>query len=182
MKKGPHFHSFDPFFLHWSSPSGYSSQGGKAQKDNHKQTNPGQHIPESGFGVTSTSFWAGDRTTLSLQPIQGGAFSLSQSGASGLVSLGGGDGGGGGHRRGRVRGSGRRGKGTFCVQLAALCEASHCGLLQSWREEGEEHEASSPPPNSTSVSVISPSLTLSDTVFHTNHQSGNPNCVRLLVM
>lgn len=88
MKKGPHFHSFDPFFLHWSSPSGYSSQGGKAQKDNHKQTNPGQHIPESGFGVTSTSFWAGDRTTLSLQPSQGGAFSLSQSEAGGLVSLG----------------------------------------------------------------------------------------------
>lgn len=98
----------------------------------NKQT---KHIPESGFGVTSTDFWVGDSTE---PEAKSGRSLLSQRGAGGLV----GPGRGGHWRGGRVRG--RRGKGTFAVQLAALCEAGTVGRYRAG-EEGEREAFSSPP-------------------------------------
>lgn len=76
---------------------------------------------------------------------------------------------------------GRRGKGTFAVQLAALCEAGTVGRYRAG-ERRVRSMRSLALLQFLPLSVISPSLTLPDSVFHTNHQSGNPNCVRLLVM
>lgn len=71
-------------------------------------------------------FWAGDSSELEAKS---GRSLLSRRGAGGLVSLGR----GGGHRRGgKVRG--RRGKGTFAVQLAALCEAGTVGRCRAGEE------------------------------------------------
>ncbi len=72
-------------------------------------------------------FWVGDSTELEAKS---GWSLLSQTGAGGLV----GPGRGGHWRGGKVRG--RRGKGTFAVQLAALCEAGTVGRYRA----GEESE------------------------------------------
>lgn len=72
-------------------------------------------------------FWVGDSTELEAKS---GRSLLAQRGAGGLV----GPGRGGHWRGGKVRG--RRGKGTFAVQLAALCEAGTVGRYRA----GEESE------------------------------------------
>lgn len=94
----------------------------------NKQTKPHPPPPKKCFlGSPLQIFWVGDSTELEAKS---GRRLLSQSGASGLV----GPGKGGHWRGGKVRG--RRGKGTFAVQLAALCEAGTVGRYRA----GEESE------------------------------------------
>lgn len=82
----------------------------------NKQTQP--HPRKVFLGSPLHIFWVGDNTELEAKS---GRSLLSQTGASGLV----GPGRGGHWRGGKVWG--RRGKGTFAVQLAALCEAGTVG-------------------------------------------------------
>lgn len=91
----------------------------------NKQTKP--HPRKVFLGSPLRIFWAGDSTELEAKS---GRSLLSQRGAGGLV----GPGRGGHWRGGKVRG--RRGKGTFAVQLAALCEAGTVGRYRA----GEESE------------------------------------------
>lgn len=91
----------------------------------NKQTKP--HPRKVFLGSPLRIFWVGDSTELEAKS---GRSLLSQRGAGGLV----GPGRGGHWRGGKVRG--RRGKGTFAVQLAALCEAGTVGRYRA----GEESE------------------------------------------
>lgn len=91
----------------------------------NKQTIP--HPRKVFLGSPLRIFWVGDSTELEAKS---GRSLLSQRGAGGLV----GPGRGGHWRGGKVRG--RRGKGTFAVQLAALCEAGTVGRYRA----GEERE------------------------------------------
>lgn len=132
MKEGLAFFVISAFNLILISllsfPSSYC-QGGSTEKDNCKQTNQTTSPPQKSvfWGHLYRFFWVGDSTELEAKS---GRRLLSQSGASGLVSPG-----KGGHwRGGKVRG--RRGKGTFAVQLAALCEAGTVGRYRA----GEESE------------------------------------------
>lgn len=99
-------------------------------------------------------------TARSSKPSQGGALCHRQEPVAWSARAEG----GGRWRGGRVRG--RRGKGTFAVQLAALCEA---GTVGPYREESESEAFSSlvPPPPLVSFPPLSvhrvPSLSLSHT-------------------
>lgn len=88
------------------------------------------HISAEDFfwgGVTSTDFFFGLVTARSSKPSQGGALCHRQEPVAWSARAE-----GGGHwRGGRVRG--RRGKGTFAVQLAALCEAGTVGPYREGR-------------------------------------------------
>lgn len=133
-----------------SFPSSYC-QGGSTEKDNCKQTNQTTSPPPKKcfLGSPLQIFWVGDSTELEAKS---GRRLLSQSGASGLV----GPGKGGHWRGGKVRG--RRGKGTFAVQLAALCEAGTVGRYRAG-EESEWEAFSSPlvsPPPLCSLILIPP--------------------------
>lgn len=100
------------------------------------------------FGVTSTFFfWVGDNSKLKAKS---GRSLLSQREAGALVSPGEG---GRGHRRGG-KVWGRRGKGTFAVQLAALCEAGTVGRYRAGEES--KREAFSSPLFSSPFSLCSP--------------------------
>lgn len=89
----------------------------------NKQTKP--HPRKVFLGSPLQIFWAGDSAELEAKS---GRSLHSQREAGGLV----GPGKGGHWRGGKVRG--RRGKGTFAVQLAALCEAGTVGRYRAGEE------------------------------------------------
>lgn len=89
-------------------------------------TQNGTASRQSGFWGSPPQNFFGLVTARSSKPSQGGALCRRQEPVARSARAE-----GGGHRRGgRVRG--RRGKGTFAVQLAALCEA---GTVGPYREE-----------------------------------------------
>lgn len=112
---------------------------------------------QSGFWGSPPQNFFGPVTARSSKPSQGGALCRRQEPVAWSARAEG----GGRWRGGRVRG--RRGKGTFAVQLAALCEA---GTVGPYREESESEAFSSllPPPPLVSFPPHSvPSLSLAHT-------------------